>query len=292
MLVQFENENYDMKDRFRIMKEYYVRKSDSTDWCSNIIVQELDKDDEDFSDNWTRIEDTIKEWNFSDGVLIVDNLYTSTDKEIEVNNELKKLVAQINKVRKKYKLSMFLIAHCVKNSTDVDKELLRKQIQGGATLCNNVANVTMVGSSKLSADLGLMKIVKGGRSGKNNLEKIAFNNHWSDDTCTFTKGAIVKNESLHFVQMKDSWDIKVLRELSDKYFIKQGEHFTRDIFKRELPEEYYPSFKKDGEWVDTSISRYLIKMCDYGLIKKIGHNKYNVMHNALDDFRSDSARGK
>ena len=92
--------------------------------------------------------------------------------------------------------------------------------------------------------------------------------------------------------MKDSWDIKVLRELSTKYFIKNSSHFTRDIFKRELPKEYYPSFKKDGEWVDTYITRYLKKMYDYGLIKKIGHNKYKMVQNALEDFKSDDGGGK
>ena len=130
-----------------------------------------------------------------------------------------------------------------------------------------------------------MKIVKGGRSGKNNLENLAFKLHWSDDTCTFSKGAIVKNESLHFKQMKDSYDIKLLRELSVKYDIQYNTYFSRDMFKRNLPEDNYNNFKKDGEWVDTSISRYLKKMCDYGLIKKVGHNKYKLIRNALEDFR-------
>ena len=284
MIIQFEMENNDVQDRTETMIKHFVQETGTDKWLDDLTIIEVNKNDEEFVDNWIRIDDTLREHNFSDGVVIVDNIYTSCDKNIQENDEAKLLVKDINKVRRKFNVSILCIAHTNK-VTSVLGRLYIDQIQGGAVLCSNIASVTMIGKSELSNELGLMKIVKGGRSGKNNLENLAFKLHWSDDTCTFSKGAIVKNESLHFKQMKDSYDIKLLRELSVKYDIQYNTYFSRDMFKRNLPEDNYNNFKKDGEWVDTSISRYLKKMCDYGLIKKVGHNKYKLIRNALEDFR-------
>ena len=53
-----------------------------------------------------------------------------------------------------------------------------------------------------------MKIVKAGRSSDNDLLNIAFKMHWNNETLTFTKGSIIKNEALHFQPMSDCWEIK------------------------------------------------------------------------------------
>ena len=51
--------------------------------------------------NWKRIEQTLITTGYRDGVLIVDNMYTSTDKNIQDNNELKELLKVVHMLRKK-----------------------------------------------------------------------------------------------------------------------------------------------------------------------------------------------
>ena len=105
------------------------------------------------------------------------------------------------------------MGHCNKNSSRFDKCLNIDQIRGGGVLCADIANVSMIGNSTTSADLNIFKIVKGGRSKKNELLERAFKLHWSDDTCNFTKGAIVLNEAIHFMPMTSCWEIELLLEL-------------------------------------------------------------------------------
>ena len=280
LLIQFENENFDMQSRYRAMLKYYIDKVGNRSWINNVQMMELESDNDDFTDNWIRIEETIKELNFSEGVLIVDNIYTSTDKEIQNNDELKQLVATINKVRRTYDLSILLMAHCNKDSAWSDKCLHHKQIQGGAILCSNIANVTMIGNSTTSNDLGLMKIVKAGRSAKNELLNIAFKLHWSDDSCTFSKGVIVPNEAIHFTPMKSSWEIDLIKWVSDIDEMKINPTFDRAMFRRNLKVEY-------KDWNETQITRYLNKMIEWGLVKKIEHNKYRLLKNHIQDFTGD-----
>ena len=293
LLLQFENENYDMKERFKTMLKYYVDVTGTDDWIDNIQVQELKKEDGHFVDNWKRIEQTIKDFDFNNGVLIVDNVYTSTDKDIENNLECRQLVAQVNHIRKKFKLSMLLIAHCVKNSTSVDKELSMKQIQGGATLTHNIANVTMLGDSTSHTDLGLMKIVKGGRSVKNELKDIPFKLHWSDESCTFTKGAIIPNETIHFVPMSKSWEIELLQWVADVEEIKLNTYFSREMFVRNLPNEEKEKKTKSGTefWYPNRVTRFLSKMIEWGLVKKCSKDQYKMLRNHIKDF-TKNAKGK
>jgi len=85
LLIQFENENDDIRRRLELMIPYYVKKSASTDWKDNLLVCPMDVEMEIFVDNWKRIEQTLITTGYRDGVLIVDNMYTSTDKNIQKN---------------------------------------------------------------------------------------------------------------------------------------------------------------------------------------------------------------
>lgn len=116
VLIQFENENNDIQQRFKAMTKYYDEKVGNSNWHKKIYVIEVNANDEDFVDNWIRIRATLDKLGFSNGVLIVDNIYTSTNLEIQLNEEAKKLVREFNSVRKQYKLSILLIAHCNKGT--------------------------------------------------------------------------------------------------------------------------------------------------------------------------------
>ena len=258
------------------MTKYYDEKVGNTDWRSNIYVMEVSADDVDFVDNWYRIRKTLDRLDFRNGVLIVDNIYTSTEYEIQINEECKKLVREFNSVRKQYNLSMILIAHCNKGTSE-QKRLDKDQIQGGAVLCSNIANVTMIGNSTLANDLNIMKIVKAGRSSDNDLLNIAFKMHWNNETLTFTKGSIIKNEALHFQPMSDCWEIKTLRNVADELSVSDIKIFDRDKFKDNVPKEV-------NALSDTKVTRALGTLINWGLVKRLQRNNYQLLAHNLEDF--------
>ena len=180
LLIQFENENDDIRKRLELMKPYFVRKAGNTDFLKDFLVCPMDVNMEIFVDNWKRIEETLISTGYRDGVLIVDNMYTSTDKNIQDNNDLKELLKIIHRIRKKYNLTIILIAHSNKGVNEM-KDLHYDQLQGGKVLASMVSNITQIHNSTASVDLRVMKITKAGRSGKNELHNIPFKLHWSDE---------------------------------------------------------------------------------------------------------------
>ena len=285
LLFQYENENYDIQSRYELMIEDYIRRAGNDDWVDNIMTMEISKDDEDFVDNWVRIEQTLIDEDFRDGAIVVDNIYTSTDKDLVNPDDVKHLCRTVNNVRKDFKLTILLIAHTVKNASFVDKCLHYKQIQGASVLSANIANISMIGNSMTSADLNLFKICKGGRSDKNELLDRAFKLHWSDDTCNFTKGSIVLNEALHFTSMKNCWEVDLIKWMSGMPEMEHSPTFDRTNFRNSLPED-----KQD--WCDTKITRYLNKMCQWGIIKKLERGKYKLLKDVIVDFSKSSTKGE
>ena len=82
------------------MKPYFVKKACNTDFFQDFLVCPMDVNMEIFVDNWKRIEETLIKTGYRDGVLIVDNMYTSTDLNIQDNNELKELLKVVFKLKK------------------------------------------------------------------------------------------------------------------------------------------------------------------------------------------------
>ena len=283
LLIQFENENDDIRRRLELMTPYFVQKSASTDWKDNLLVCPMNPEDEIFVDNWKRIEKTLIATGYRDGVLIVDNLYTNTDKNIQDNNELKELMRIIHRIRRQYNLTIILVAHTNKGVIE-QQDLHYDQLQGGKVLASQVSNILQMHSSSTSVDLRVAKITKAGRSGKNELYNIPFKLHWSDDTCVFTKGTIISNIAVHFTNVKQRWEVELIKEIAGTYDFRASDSFTRDKFRNNLPAKY------EG-WYEAKITRFLNKMCDWGLVEKpiidgSNHNTYRLKRNEIDEFAS------
>ena len=278
ILIQFENENDDIRRRLELMIPYYVKKSAITDWKDNLFVCPMDVEMEIFVDNWKRIEQTLITTGYRDGVLIVDNMYTSTDKNIQDNNELKELLKVVHMLRKKYNLTIILIAHSNKGVQEL-KDLHFDQLQGGKVMASMVSNIIQLHNSTTSVDLRVMKITKAGRSGKYELYDIPFKLHWSDDDYVFSKGVIISNIAVHFTNVKQRWEVELIKEIAGTYDFRASDSFTREKFRINLPSKY------EG-WYETKINRYFNKMCDWGLMEKLGHDDYRIKRNEIDEFAS------
>ena len=135
----------------------------------------------------------------------------------------------------------------------------------------------MVHNSSTSIDLIIMKVVKGGRSERNELLNVPIKLHWNDDTCTLKKGSIIKNIGLHFTAVNERWEISLLKDVASMPEIEHSSSFDRDMFRRNLPLDY-------EEMSDTKISRFFGKMVEWGLMIKLGHNKYAIHKDNLSDF--------
>ena len=276
LLVQFENENYDIQSRFKLMLPYYINKSNSKDWIKNMEVSQVDADDEIFVNNWEIIDNTLNNLNWSDCVLVIDNLYTSTNRELQDNHDLSRLLREIHHIKKKYDLTMIFIGHSNKG-VSLQKCLDKDQLQGGKTLINNMANVVMTDVSRASTDLNIMKIVKGGRSDKNELLNIPFKLHWSDDTYTFKKGTIIKNEAIHFDGGSERWEIALILQVASEPRMVNNNSFDRMMFRESLPQDY-------KHMSDTKLTRLIDKLIQWGLIKRLGHNSYQLERQNIGDF--------
>jgi KaiC/GvpD/RAD55 family RecA-like ATPase len=278
LLIQFENENDDIRKRLELMKPYFVKKAGNSDFLKDFLVCPMDVNMEIFVDNWKRIEETLISTGYRDGVLIVDNMYTSTDKNIQDNNDLKELLKIIHRIRKKYNLTIILIAHSNKGVNEM-KDLHYDQLQGGKVLASMVSNITQIHNSTASVDLRVMKITKAGRSGKNELHNIPFKLHWSDDDYVFTKGTIIPNIAVHFSNMNKRWEVELIKELADTYDFRASDYFDRDKFRKNLPEKY-------ENMEERKIDRYLNKMQDWGLVEKFRRNDYMIKRKEIEDFDS------
>ena len=278
LLIQFENENDGIRKRLELMKPYFVRKAGNADFLKDFFVCPMDVDMEIFVDNWKRIEETLISTGYRDGVLIVDNMYTSTDKNIQDNDDLKGLLQIVHRIRKKYNLTIILIAHSNKGVNEM-KDLHYDQLQGGKVLSSMVSNITQIHNSTASVDLRVMKITKAGRSGKNELHNIPFKLHWSDDDYVFTKGTIIPNIAVHFSNMNKRWEVELIKEIADTYDFRASDYFDRDKFRKNLPEKF-------ENMEERKIDRYLNKMQDWGLVQKFQRNDYMINRNEIEEFDS------
>ena len=275
MLIQFENENYDIRERFSSMLPSFINNSRNNDWRNNVFVSVIGSEDELFIDNWKKVESTLIEYKFKDGVIIIDNFYTSTDKEIQNNKEVAELLREIIRIKKKFQLTIILIAHTNKG-VEADKNLYIDQIQGGKTFTNNVSNVVQMHTSSTSVDLKIVKITKGGRSQKNELQNIPFKLTWNDISHTFSKGAIIQNISVHFQEMKDRWEVKLIREMASYEELLKHPTFSRKRFRDFIPETFQPM-------EEYKITRVLNRLVDWGFVRKIKHNTYELVMDEINE---------
>lgn len=282
LYVQFEDKNFNIQTRFRQMLPYYIEKAGNDDWEKNIHICVMKPDKKIFINNWKKIEATIKNNNFRNGVLMVDNMYTSTNKDITNNEELKILLQIISEITETYNLSLLLGCHN-KKGTEALKDLISDQIQGGKTLVNVVTNCLMIHSSSLSPNLRIAKIVKAGRTGKNELYKIPFKLKWNDETSTFTKGEVVSNIMVHFTPPKKRWEYRLLLGVYANEQMQHQPTFTRQQFRDYVPDEFSEYATTDPNKAN-NLTVFLNRMRDWGFLGRNKRDQWYFVQSAMEDL--------
>ena len=120
-----------------------------------------------FTDNWDSIEKTINTSEPFD-LIIVDNLYSCTDKNDERNDELKEILSKIISISDIHLSSILLVNHHKKH--DDEAILTIDLIRGGSTFANAVDVIIQFSESLKEPGLRLMKITKNRSKSPNKLK--------------------------------------------------------------------------------------------------------------------------
>ena len=127
LLVQFELSNSELRSRLRTMYNQIPGEIKNPGLLDIKGIGENSV----FVDNWTMIDGSLVSNDYD--VLIVDNLYTSTEKDVQNNQELAKLLSKIAKIKNKYDIGIMLINHHTK-MTQETKTLNKDMIRGVSPL--------------------------------------------------------------------------------------------------------------------------------------------------------------
>ena len=290
LYCQFEDKNFNIQDRLKQMLPYYNEQAGNVRWHKNFKICLMGKNRDIFDDNIRRIRATMDKHDFRQGIVIIDNMYSSTDAKISEGDELKLYLKELVKICDTYDVSMLLGCHN-KKGTEAIKDLISDQIMGSSTLRNVYTNCLMVHTSSLSPNLRIAKIVKGGRTNKNELLKKPFKLKWDDDTSTFKKGEVIFNMAAHFETPKKSWEYRLLWEVYDNDEMKMCREFTREKFREYIPDEF-------GDHASTEpgkaniLTRFLNRMRAYGFIDNRGRDKWYFIHSAMEELEVAGAGAK
>ena len=270
LVIQFELSNEQLSDR--------LSRYDLSVANGHINFAVLKDEDMIFTDAWNKIGQTITEMNLTDGVVVVDNLYTSTDRDVSHNHELKSLLKSVEHLKNTTGNSFILIAHHNKGESDKEPILQKSIITGGKTLTNYVSNVFQIGSSSMGADLRRGKITKT-RDTYTELNNEPLLLAFNPDTCSFEYRGVIANENLHCEQITKRWEYKVLMDFTER----QNDSLQ---FDRRTTQLFFESEFSDlsSSAITKKTTRWLNKMVEFGLIKKLKHGDYELKKDAIKDL--------
>ena len=133
--------------------------------------------------------------------------------------------------------------------------------------------------SKLSTDLRVMEITKV-RGEQSDLIEIPFKLRFNPDDGTFEKGEIINNESVHYIESKDRWEIKLVKDMKAYESIRKTDEWSRaDIWTFLSTQEDWEQTQSN----ETKVTRFINRSVAWGLVKKVGHNDYRIIATDLKD---------
>jgi len=256
------------------MLKYFDEKYGSDEWQKNLKIVPKDDEGELFVNMWDEVDRICGEENWKDCAIIIDNLYSSTDKNISEKEDITIILRLIDGVRRKHNLSILLIAHTNKIDYAI-KDLKIDQLQGNKTLVSQVSNVIMLGKSSLSNDLKIMKFVKCRSDENRDLEEIPFKLHWDNDNAIFTKGAIIKDIAVHFLPMKKKWEIELIVSLYKSMKVRSW--FSRSLFREHAPDKY-------RDMNSTKLSNLLNRLVKWGYLEKGEHDEWIFVKDEIEEI--------
>lgn len=159
LLVQFEMMDSMMTQRIRSMMNALLEKYPDRKHLlgKNLHIISADKKKL-FEDSYVKIEGNLKATKNPYEVLIIDNLYTSTQVDTVKNDQLRSLLETIESIKKRYKLAVMMVAHHKKIS-EKQVPIDTAMVFGGSFYCNWLDNLIQLAGT-FNDRLKVMKITK------------------------------------------------------------------------------------------------------------------------------------
>ena len=266
LLVQFELSNSELRSRLRTMYNQIPGEIKNPGLLDIKGIGENSV----FVDNWTMIDGSLVSNDYD--VLIVDNLYTSTEKDVQNNQELAKLLSKIAKIKNKYDIGIMLINHHTK-MTQETKTLNKDMIRGGKSFTDFVSNAIQIAQSNLSHDLKIFKLTKC-RSQQADILNVPFCLEFDEDTLHFEKLNAIENESVHYVDIKKKPEFQAFKHLksyaTSKTINSKKYPAVLDIsqIKAYIEDELGRNPKTTYSWIN--------RLIEFGLFERISHGNYLI----------------
>ena len=225
-----------------------------------------------FVDTYEEIDMNLLLHNSDDPVevVVVDNMYTTTDKNINDNNELKWLLSKIRSIGVDRNCAWLLVAHHKKMNGDL-RALDHDMISGGKTFVNWLDNCIQMSDTAVSQDLKIVKITKVRTNSDFHSRPIGVkfmdNELWLSNI-----GVLPKNEEFWYAKIKESEEDSILKNIKT-----EGDNFTFQDLADSLAE------KKNINSL-TTVTRFAQKLIKHGRIEKLKRNHYRILRNEYEKF--------
>ena len=266
LLAQFELTNGQVMKRLDILKPKYFMQRELIQKNLEILPKA-----ESFQDQWKPLYDLLDNGSYKNGVVIVDNLYTSVGVDVDTskNQDLIPVINKIDEIMMKYKVAVVLITHHKKGTKEAPIQM--DDILGGATITRWSSNIFQMKNSQVDNDLRVGKITKI-RDEVCELYDKPFKIRFEEGY--FIKGEIIDKEVAHYVEPSERWERKLIEDMRH-----YGEFSKKDKWDR----DWLWSFLSDHQkWDKTpsnekKVSRFLNRVIAWGFVEKLTHNTYTLV---------------
>lgn len=224
----------------------------------NLLTNKISTETKLFESQWDKIEATLANADPTFDLVIVDNLYASTDEDEERNYHLKPLLGKIDQLRKEYKCSIILVTHHLKNQLDRNFIALR-MIRGGSTLVNFSDVVLQMAKSNLVEGLRILKPTK--ERGGGNYEDIPIGVYLDTNTLWFKNTGVINDEMSH-LSPPVKLEIQVALDAMD-------DAFTTTEFVEKVEEKCNKSERTAKGWLTKLTARKQLIHKGWGKYEKV-----------------------
>lgn len=227
-----------------------------------------------FSERWDNIENYCRLPESRGAVVIVDNMYTSTERNLSDNSELRPVLKRIRQIAYDYDICFVLVGHHNKNA--VPEPININHIQGGKQLTMAADSVVQIAANVNDETIKCLKWTKSRYSGSslhNKPLKLTL-----DDNLMYTRRGIIKSEIAYFTNMAEKMEIQALRSYVMTRLPENSEFYTQDFTT------YVAENNEFGGVTLITAKRWLKRLNEWNVIEKLGHGKYIVKNDNLDDY--------
>ena len=205
-------------------------------------------------------------------VVVIDNMYTTTDKNINDNNDLKKLLGRIRSIGVDHNVAWMLVAHHKKINGEM-RALDHDMISGGKTFVNFLDNCVQMSDTAASQDLKIVKITKVRTNSVFHSQPIGVKFMDDEDQLYLENiGVLPRNEEFWYKRMKESEEDSVINNIKT-----EGDNFTYQDLCDSLKENR-------GITSNTTVTRFANKLVKHGRIKKIKRDHYVIVRSEYERF--------